>query len=53
MGPLKQNAKTKVRIKGKYFNNKCAHGGLTHNSKKKRKWLPEDKVFDGSLKEGE
>lgn len=53
MEPLKQNAKTKGRIKGKYFNNKCAHGGLTHNDKKKRKWVPEDKVFDGSLKEGQ
>uniref|UniRef100_A0A8C1LYT3 Thyroid transcription factor 1-associated protein 26 n=1 Tax=Cyprinus carpio TaxID=7962 RepID=A0A8C1LYT3_CYPCA len=53
MEPLKQNAKTKGRIKGKYFNSKCAHGGLTHNDKKKRKWVPEDKVFDGSLKEGE
>uniref|UniRef100_A0A8C1S601 Thyroid transcription factor 1-associated protein 26 n=2 Tax=Cyprinus carpio TaxID=7962 RepID=A0A8C1S601_CYPCA len=53
MEPLKQNAKTKGPIKGKYFNNKCAHGGLTHNDKKKRKWVPENKVFDGSLKEGE
>uniref|UniRef100_A0A8C1S8H4 Uncharacterized protein n=1 Tax=Cyprinus carpio TaxID=7962 RepID=A0A8C1S8H4_CYPCA len=53
MEPLKQNAKTKGPIKGKYFNNKCAHGGLTHNDKKKRKWVPENKVFDGSLKEGQ
>ncbi|XP_059366928.1 thyroid transcription factor 1-associated protein 26 homolog [Carassius carassius] len=55
MAHLKQESKTKGPIKGKYSNNKCAHGGLTHNSKKKRKWVAENKVFDGnvSLKEGE
>uniref|UniRef100_A0A673KL78 Thyroid transcription factor 1-associated protein 26 homolog n=1 Tax=Sinocyclocheilus rhinocerous TaxID=307959 RepID=A0A673KL78_9TELE len=53
MAHLKQNAKTKGPIKGKYFNNKFAHGGLTHNAKTKRKWVPENKVFDGSLKEGQ
>lgn len=53
MAPLKQNAKNKGPIRGKQFNNKFQHGGLSHNAKKKRKWVPEDKVFDGSLKEGQ
>lgn len=53
MAPLKQNAKSQGPFRGKYFNNKFAHGGLSHNAKRKRKWVPEDKIFDGSLKEGE
>uniref|UniRef100_A0A8C1E4P8 Thyroid transcription factor 1-associated protein 26 n=1 Tax=Cyprinus carpio carpio TaxID=630221 RepID=A0A8C1E4P8_CYPCA len=53
MAPLKQNAKSKGPIRGKCFNNKFAHGGLSHNAKRKRKWVPENKVFDGGLKEGQ
>lgn len=53
MAPLKQNAKSQGPFRGKYFNNKFAHSGLSHNAKRKRKWVPEDKIFDGSLKEGE
>ncbi|XP_073694759.1 thyroid transcription factor 1-associated protein 26 homolog [Garra rufa] len=53
MAPLKQNAKGKGPFRGKYLNNKFAHGGLSHNAKRNRKWLPENKVFDGSLKEGQ
>ncbi|XP_051745867.1 thyroid transcription factor 1-associated protein 26 homolog [Ctenopharyngodon idella] len=53
MAPLKQNAKSQGPFRGKYLNNKFAHGGLSHNAKRKRKWVPEDKIFDGSLKEGQ
>lgn len=53
MAPFKQNAKNKGPIRGKQFNNKFQRGGLSHNAKRKRKWVPEDKVFDGSLKEGQ
>ncbi|XP_026065348.1 thyroid transcription factor 1-associated protein 26 homolog [Carassius auratus] len=53
MAPLKQNDKSKGPNRGKCFNNKFAHGGLSYNSKKKRKWVPENKVFDGGLKEGQ
>lgn len=53
MAPLKQTAKTKGPIRGKYSNNKFAHGGLSHNAKRRRKWIQENKVFDGSLNEGE
>lgn len=53
MAPLKQSAKTKGPIKGKYLNTRFAHGGLSHNAKRKRKWVPENKGFDGSLKEGQ
>lgn len=53
MAPIKQNAKSQGLFRGKHFNNKFTHGGLSHNAKRKRKWVPEDKVFDGSLKEGE
>ncbi|KAL1275608.1 hypothetical protein QQF64_035231 [Cirrhinus molitorella] len=40
-------------VRGKYVNNKFAHGGLSHNAKKKRKWIPDNKFFNGSLKEGQ
>uniref|UniRef100_A0A8C1KSE4 Uncharacterized protein n=1 Tax=Cyprinus carpio TaxID=7962 RepID=A0A8C1KSE4_CYPCA len=53
MAPLKQNAKSKGPNRGKCFNNKFAHCGLSHNAKRKRKWVPENKVFDGGLKEGQ
>lgn len=53
MAPIKQNAKSQGPFRGKHFNNKFARGGLSHNAKGKRKWVQEDKVFDGSLKEGE
>ncbi|KAK9975799.1 hypothetical protein ABG768_021032 [Culter alburnus] len=53
MAPIKQNPRSQGPFRGKRFNNKFAHGGLSHNAKRKRKWVPEDKVFDGSLKEGQ
>ncbi|CAM4563906.1 unnamed protein product [Leuciscus chuanchicus] len=53
MAPLKQNSKSQGPFRGKHFNNKFSHGGLSHNAKRKRKWVPENKVFDGSLKEGQ
>ncbi|CAM4564068.1 unnamed protein product [Leuciscus chuanchicus] len=53
MAPLKQNSKSQGPFRGKHFNNKFSHGGLSHNAKRKRKWVPDNKVFDGSLKEGQ
>ncbi len=53
MATLKHNANSKSPITGKYSNKKCVHGGLSHNAKKRRQWVQENKVFDGSLNEGE
>ncbi len=53
MAPLKHNANSKGPIRGKYLNNKFAHGGLSHNAKRRRQWVQENKVFDGSLNEGQ
>ncbi|XP_051546841.1 thyroid transcription factor 1-associated protein 26 homolog [Myxocyprinus asiaticus] len=53
MAPIRQNVKTKGPMKGKQFKNNFAHGGPSHDVKRKRKWVPENKVFDGSLKEGQ
>ncbi|XP_073725228.1 thyroid transcription factor 1-associated protein 26 homolog [Misgurnus anguillicaudatus] len=47
MAPIKQNT-----IKGKQFKSKFAHSGPSHNAKRKRKWVPENKIFDGSQNEG-
>ncbi len=53
MAPLKHNAKSKGPFRGKYLNNKFVYGGLSHNAKRRRQWVQENKVFDGSLNEGE
>ncbi|XP_067284229.1 thyroid transcription factor 1-associated protein 26 homolog [Pseudorasbora parva] len=53
MAPLRHNSKSQGPFRGKHFNNKFINGGLSHNAKRKRKWVQENKVFDGSLTEGQ
>ncbi len=53
MAPLKHKANSKGPITGTYSNKKFAHDGLSHNAKRRRQWVQENKVFDGSLNEGE
>lgn len=50
MAPIQKNAKS---IKGKHFKSNFTHVGPSYNAKGKRKWVQENKFFDGSLNEGE
>ncbi|KAA0720895.1 Thyroid transcription factor 1-associated protein 26 -like protein [Triplophysa tibetana] len=50
MAPIQKNAKS---VKGKHFKSNFANCGPSYNANGKRKWVHENKFFDGSLREGQ
>ncbi|XP_030640536.1 thyroid transcription factor 1-associated protein 26 homolog [Chanos chanos] len=53
MAPVNPNMKNRGQFVNKNFKKNYARGPVSAATKKKRKWVPEQKVFDGSLTEGQ